>query len=395
MPIRAQHESRAIRQPVGINMHYIDSFRNPDVARQFVRLIAEQGRILADAGRHVRIMEVCGSHTMAIGRYGIRKLLPECVELISGPGCPVCVTDPGYIDIAIELARRDVVIVTFGDMIRVPGSDSDLATCRAEGGDIRICYSPGDAIEIACELPEREVVFLAIGFETTIAPVVSIVDQARRRDVRNLSLLTAFKLVPPALNALQADDEIQIDAFLCPAHVSAIIGSQAYEPFVFEYHVPCVIAGFEPLDILYGVNGILDQVIKGEARVENRYSRVVRAEGNPKAQARIAQYLEPVDAEWRGIGSIPQSGLGLRSEFAEFDAGKRFGLPVPPGRKHAGCRCGDVIKGKLRPTGCALFGAVCTPDHPVGPCMVSAEGTCAAYFKYTLPEERLGGKNER
>lgn len=373
-------------------MNYIDSFRDPAVAKQFVRMIAEQGCKLADEGRHVRIMEVCGSHTMAIGRYGIRQLLPESVELLSGPGCPVCVTDPGYIDAAIELALRDVVIVTFGDMIRVPGSDSDLASCRAEGGDIRICYSPGDAVEIACDLPEREVVFLAIGFETTIAPVVSIVDEARKRDVHNLSLLTAFKLVPPALKALLADEEIGVDAFLCPAHVSAVIGSLAYEPFAAEYNVPCVIAGFEPLDILYGVNGILDQVIKGESRVENRYSRVVRAEGNHKAQDRITQYLEPVDAGWRGIGMISQSGLGLRSEFVEFDAEKRFALPVQAGRKHVGCRCGDVIKGKLRPTGCALFGAVCTPDHPVGPCMVSSEGTCAAYFKYTLSDERSGGE---
>jgi hydrogenase expression/formation protein HypD len=372
-------------------MNYIDGFRDPDVAAQFVRRIAEQGRALAAQGRRVHIMEVCGSHTLAIGRYGIRELLPENVELISGPGCPVCVTDPGYIDAAIALAGQGAILATFGDMIRVPGSDSDLTQCRSAGGDVRVCYSPSAAVESAQSHPDREVVFLAIGFETTIVPVVSIVDEALRAGVRNVSLLTAFKLVPPALHALLADKEIKIDAYLCPAHVSAIIGSQAYEPFAADYHVPCVVAGFEPLDILYGVHGILGQVLKNEARVDNQYARVVRPGGNPKAQARIAQYLEPVDAVWRGIGVIPASGLALRPAFAAYDAEKKFGLPVRVGRQHAGCRCGDVIKGKLRPTACPLFAKVCTPDRPVGPCMVSAEGTCAAYFKYALRDERQGG----
>jgi hydrogenase expression/formation protein HypD len=373
-------------------MNYIDSFRNPAVAAKFVQLIAEQGRLLAAQGRRVHIMEVCGSHTMAIGRYGIRPLLPANVELISGPGCPVCVTDPGYIDTAIELAGRGAIIATFGDMIRVPGSDSDLTACRTAGGDVRVCYSPSAAIDLARDNPDREVVFLAIGFETTTAPVVSIVDAALRDDgVKNLSLLTAFKLVPPALHALLADGEIKIDAFLCPAHVSAVIGSRAYEPIVNGYHVPCVVSGFEPLDILYGVHGILAQVLKHEASVLNQYARVVRPDGNPKAQARIEQYLEPVDAVWRGIGVIPSSGLGLRPAFAAYDAEQKFGLPVRRGRQHAGCRCGDVIKGKIRPTACGLFAKTCTPDHPVGPCMVSAEGTCAAYFKYNLPGERQGG----
>ncbi len=372
-------------------MKYIDGFRDPDVAAQFVRLIVEQGRELAAQGRRAHIMEVCGSHTMAIGRYGIRELLPENVELVSGPGCPVCVTDPGYIDTAIALAAKGVILATFGDMIRVPGSASDLTGCRTAGGDVRVCYSPDAAVELARSHPDREVVFLAIGFETTIVPVVSIVEEALRAGVRNVSLLTAFKLVPPALRALLADTEIRIDAFLCPAHVSAVIGSQAYEPFAADYRVPCVVAGFEPLDILYGVHGILGQLLRGEARVDNQYARVVRPGGNPKAQARMAQYLEPVDAAWRGLGVIPASGLGLRPEFAAYDAEKKFGTPVRPGRLHAGCRCGEVIKGKLRPTECPLFSTVCTPDQPVGPCMVSAEGTCAAYFKYALRDERRGG----
>lgn len=367
-------------------MNYIDGFRNPAVAAEFVRRIAAQGRELAARGRGVHIMEVCGSHTMAIGRYGLRALLPENVALISGPGCPVCVTDPGYIDAAVALAMRGATVVTFGDMVRVPGSTTNLAACRAAGGDVRVCYSPALALDLAKANPAREVVFLAVGFETTTAPVVSLVEEARRAGVRNLSLLTAFKLVPPALYALVADPELKIDAFLCPAHVSAVIGAKAYGAFAAEHRVPCVIAGFEPLDILYGVNGILAQVLAGESRVENQYARVVRPEGNLKAQERIAHYLEPVNAPWRGIGVLPASGLGLRPEFAEYDAARKFGVAVGGGHQHAGCRCGDVIKGKIRPPMCALFSKVCTPDNPIGPCMVSAEGTCAAYFKYELPE---------
>jgi len=365
-------------------MKYIDGFRNPDAAAQLVRKIAEQGRALA--GRRVHMMEVCGSHTMAIGRYGIRPLLPENVELISGPGCPVCVTDPGYIDAAIALAERGVIVATFGDMVRVPGSASDLTACRSRGGDVRVCYSPSAAVGLAKDNPDREVVFLGIGFETTIAPVISVVETAVREGVRNLSLLTAFKMVPSALRALLTDPEIRIDAFLCPAHVSAIIGARVYEPLAAEFRVPCVIAGFEPLDILYGVYGILGQMLRGEAKVENQYARVVRPDGNTKAQALIARYLEPVDAAWRGLAVIPASGLGLKAEYAAFDAAKKLGIEIRPGKQHAGCRCGDVIKGKIRPTECALFAKICTPDRPVGPCMVSAEGTCAAYFKYGAEE---------
>jgi len=365
-------------------MKYIDDFRDPAVAARFFQQIAEQSAVLAERGRRVNIMEICGSHTMAIGRYGIREMLSGNVDLISGPGCPVCVTDPGYIDTAVALAKKGVIIATFGDMIRVPGSDTDLTECRAEGGDVRVCYSPVAAVELALKNPGREVVFLAIGFETTIAPVVSIVEMALKKGLKNISILTAFKLVPPALEALLTDKEISIDAFLCPSHVSAIIGSRVYDPIASGYHVPCVIAGFEPLDILYGTAGILSQLINGEARVENLYTRVVRPDGNRKAQELIAKYLESVDAYWRGLGVIPGSGLGLREKFASFDAERRFGMPVQPGRLPAGCRCGDVIKGKIRPPECGLFAKVCTPDHPVGPCMVSSEGTCAAYFKYAL-----------
>ncbi len=373
-------------------MKYIDGFRNPEVAAQFVRQIGAQGDALAEQGRRVHVMEVCGSHTMAIGRYGIRSLLPGNVELISGPGCPVCVTAPGYIDAALALAGRGAIVATFGDMVRVPGSDSDLTACRSQGGDVRVCYSPEAALELARRQPDRDVVFLAIGFETTIAPMACLVEEAQRQGVKNFSLLTAFKRVPPALQALLSDPEIRIDAFLCPAHVSAIIGTLAYAPIAADGRVPCVIAGFEPLDILYGVHGVLAQVLTRQAKVENLYARVVRPEGNPKAQAMIARYLEPVDAAWRGLGVIPASGLALRPEYAMFDAAKKFGIAVCLGRQQAGCRCGEVIKGKIRPSACALFAKVCTPENPVGPCMVSAEGTCAAYFKYGLPDGAQGEK---
>ncbi len=364
-------------------MKYLEGFRNPGAARALRADIAAQAATLAARGRTLTIMEVCGSHTMAIARYGIRELLPENVDLVSGPGCPVCVTNPGYLDAAIALAARGVQLVTFGDMLNVPGSASSLAACRARGGDVRVCYGPATALELARAQPEREVVFLAIGFETTCAPSVSMLDRARREGVRNLSLLTAFKLVPPALAALRTDPDLRIDAFLCPAHVSAIIGAQAYEPFAGPGGVPCVIAGFEPLDILYGLAGILRQAVHGEARVENQYARVVRQGGNPAAQALMAAYLEPADAAWRGVGVIPASGLGLRAAYGDWDAARRHNLTVGPGVEPRGCACGDVIKGKLRPPACPLFGRRCTPDTPVGPCMVSSEGSCAAWYKYS------------
>jgi len=364
-------------------MIYIEGFRNPKAAAALSRRIAESALTLEEAGRKVRIMEVCGSHTMAIGRYGIRDLLPENVHLVSGPGCPVCVTSAGYIDAAIELAERGSIVVTFGDMLHVPGSDSSLAACRAAGHSVEVVYSPAIALDVATKNPDREVVFLAIGFETTTAPVVSLVESCIATGVDNLSLLAAFKTVPPALAALVVDEELGIDAFLCPAHVSAIIGSQAYDEVANQYGLPCVIAGFEPLDILLGVHGILEQLISGEPRVDNQYSRVVRPEGNKKAQTLIDRYLVPVDAHWRGIGVIPLSGLGLRPAFAAYDAEKKHDIEITAGVENPGCLCGDVIKGKCSPSDCPMFGTACTPDSAVGPCMVSSEGSCAAYFKYS------------
>jgi hydrogenase expression/formation protein HypD len=363
-------------------MKYIQGFRNPAAAATIRGRIADLAAGLRPTGRPVNVMEVCGTHTMAIARYGIRDVLPPAVELISGPGCPVCVTPASYIDVAIALAEKGMMVVSFGDMVAVPGSRFTLAECRARGGTVEVCYNPMRAIELAEANPEREVVFLAIGFETTIAPVICLVEQAERRGVKNLSLLTAFKLVPPALHALLSDPSIRIDAFLCPAHVSAIIGSDAYLPFASTYHVPCVVAGFEPLDILYGMQVILEQIYRGVAEVANEYARVVTPGGNRKAQGMMAAYLQPVDAAWRGIGVIPQSGLGLKPEYAIYDAERRHGVKVELGSENPACSCGEVLKGKMKPPACVLFGAGCTPDHPVGPCMVSSEGTCSAYFKY-------------
>lgn len=360
-------------------MKYLDEYRNPEAAAYIGRKIKE---LAAYQKRSIRIMEVCGSHTMAIARYGIRSLLPENVELISGPGCPVCVTEPGYIDAAIKLAQKGIFIASFGDMLNVPGSKLSLAECRARGAYVETCYSPMRAVEIAEQNPDCEVLFLAVGFETTIAPVITTLNIAVNKKIKNFSMLTAFKLIPPAMKALLSDPEIKIDAFLCPAHVSAIIGAKAYEPFIKENKVPCVIASFEPVEIMLGLLGILQQLRDKEARIENQYARVVKYAGNPKARGIIDLYLRPVDAAWRGLGIISESGMELKPEYKKYDASKRFGIEIKKGKTDSKCRCGDVLKGKITPQECALFSRNCKPANPVGPCMVSAEGSCAAYYKY-------------
>ncbi len=364
-------------------MKYIDGFRDPDAARYLKREIGALAKRLAAAERTVRLMEVCGSHTMAIARYGIRQVLPENVRLLSGPGCPVCVTDAAYIDAAIALAEQGHTIATFGDMLKVPGSGRTLADARSVGGRVKVCYSPMDAIGEAEENPSREVIFLAIGFETTIPPVTAVVKAANAKGLSNISFLTAFKLVPPALEALTTDPEVKVDGFICPAHVSAIIGSDAYVPFVEKHEVPCVIAGFEPLDILMGIKGLLEQLLSGEPELVNQYSRVVKKEGNKAALALMDAHLEPADASWRGIGTIPSSGLKLRPQLRRYDAAEKFGVRLEGGTPDSRCRCGDVLKGKLLPPECPLFGKACNTLRPVGPCMVSAEGSCAAYYKYS------------
>jgi len=360
-------------------MRYLDGFRDPQAA---AALAERAGALAARLERPVQLMEVCGSHTMAIARYALRGMLPANVRLISGPGCPVCVTDAGYVDAAIDLAERGVRIATFGDLLRVPGSRRSLADVRAEGAVVRVVYAPDQALEWARQEPEHPWVFLAVGFETTTAPLAALASGLVRSGPANMSLLTAFKRVPPALDALVADPALAIDGFLCPAHVSAILGADAYRPYAEVHGRPCVVAGFEPLDILLGVCGLLEQLVAGEARVDNQYERVVRPEGNLVAKRLIDACFEPVDAPWRGLGTLPASGYGLRAELAHLDAEKVHDRPVTAGRDHPACRCGDVLKGVLEPQGCKLFGRACLPDHPLGPCMVSSEGSCAAAWKY-------------
>lgn len=343
----------------------------------------ELARLAEQAGRSLTLMEVCGTHTMAIHRHGLLSVLPETVRLISGPGCPVCVTSQGQIDQIVELARRpEVMIATFGDMVRVPGSTSSLERERARGADVRVVYSPLEALAQAEAAPSREVVFIAIGFETTMPTIAAALIEARRRKLGNFSILSAGKRIPPALEALLAADDLRLDGLLCPGHVSVIIGSRAYEVLARRYGVPCVVAGFEPVEVLAAVAALVGQAAEGRAEVENRYGTWVRPEGNRRAQEALDAVFEPGPARWRGLGMIDDSGLLLREEWGTFDAARRFNVeeadvPEPPG-----CRCGDVLRGRIAPAECSLFARACTPERPVGPCMVSNEGSCAAAYRY-------------
>ncbi|TLM66317.1 MAG: hydrogenase formation protein HypD [Deltaproteobacteria bacterium] len=355
-------------------------FRDPELARIQVEAIR---RAVADHPVPLTLMEVCGTHTMAICQHGIRTLLPDQIRLISGPGCPVCVTPVDYVDHAVALARRPgTIIATFGDMVRVPGSSSSLGREQAAGATVRVVYSPLDAVALAERHPDRTVVFLGVGFETTTPTIAGAVVTARRKGLGNFFVLCAHKTIPVPMAVLADDPELKVDGYLCPAHVSAIIGAEAYRPLAETHRVPCVITGFEPLDILQGVLMLARQIVAGEARVETQYRRVVRPEGNRKAQELLAAVFEPCDAAWRGIGIIPGSGLRLRPEYAAFDAAVQLPVAVEPPREHAGCLCGEILKGKVRPGDCPLFRTACTPEEPVGACMVSSEGTCAAEYKY-------------
>ncbi len=360
-------------------MRYLDAFRSPEPARALVEKI----RALGNGRPPLRVMEVCGTHTMAIARNGIRALLGNSVILISGPGCPVCVTPAGYIDAAIALGRRrEVVLATFGDMVKVPGTSSSLEKERGNGVDVRVVYSPLDAVDLAALNPEREIVFLGVGFETTAPAIAGAIEAAGRRALDNFSVLSSVRTIPESMDALAADPAVRIEGFLCPAHVSAIIGADAYRPLVEKRGIPCVVAGFEPLDILCGISMLLLQKREGAARVENEYSRVATPGGNRKALALIGRVFEKCDTYWRGIGVIPGSGLRISDAHAPFDAQRKFGVAVVDSSREIPCRCGDVLKGIITPRECPLFGETCTPEDPVGPCMVSTEGTCAAFFKY-------------
>jgi hydrogenase expression/formation protein HypD len=359
-------------------MRYVDEFRDRAAA---AGLLQQIGRV--DLREPVTFMEVCGSHTMAISRSGIRSLLPERVRLVSGPGCPVCVTPISNIDHAIALAGRpDVTLATFGDLIRVPGSASSLERERAAGADVRVVYSTLDALALARREPGRQVIFLGVGFETTAPTVAAALLEADATGLTNFFVLSDHKVMPPPMRALMEAPDVNVRGFLCPGHVSAVIGANAYRFLADEYGASCVVAGFEPLDILQAVLLLMKQAAQGRAEVENAYGRAVTAEGNVAAQAVLARAFTPAEAEWRGFGVIPASGLRIRSEFEHLDAARRFDVSIPQGRDHPACRCPDVLRGVVTPPECPLFARTCTPADPVGACMVSTEGTCAAYYRY-------------
>ncbi len=361
-------------------MKFQDEFRD----RKLVTIMADNIRRMAGQLKQpVNFMEVCGTHTMSIYQYGIRSLLPDNVRLVSGPGCPVCVTPVGYVDAALACTTvPDTIVATFGDMLRVPGSRSSLMEQRALGADVRIVYSPLDTVALARNNPQKRVVFLGVGFETTAPTVAASILEAARLGLANYCVLASHKTMPRPMEILTADPDLNLAGYLCPAHVSTVIGGIAYQPLAEKYHIPCVVTGFEPADVMQGIEMLLAQVLKGESRVEIQYRRAVTWEGNPKARAILERVFVPCDAVWRGLGSLRDSGLSIRPELSSFDAEKVLNIPVTEGTENPACRCGDVLKGKLSPFDCPLFGGVCTPEAPVGACMVSSEGTCAAAFKY-------------
>jgi len=347
------------------------------------RTIEAIQELMVSIGRAVKLMEVCGTHTVAIFRHGIRDLLPKEIKLLSGPGCPVCVTSIRDVDTIIEIARHhDTIVTTFGDMMRVPGNRQTLFQAKAEGGDIRIVYSPLDALKLAEKTPDRNVVFFATGFETTSPLVAGTLAEAESKGIRNFSIYSVHKTVPPALKALLNAPEVQIDGFILPGHVSTVIGLKPYAFLAADYHKPSVVTGFDAMDILNGVLMLLRQIAGNRAAIENEYAKVVKEEGNPRAVALLYEFFEPEDAYWRGIGILPDSGLKLKEKYSHRNIMNIYRVSVPDGREPKACSCGDVLKGIKIPTDCALFGQACTPDKPVGACMVSTEGSCAAYYKY-------------
>jgi len=356
---------------------HLQGFQDPALAARLLEAVR------ALEGPPVRIMEVCGTHTMEIFRTGLRSLLPAWITLLSGPGCPVCVTAQGEIDAFVDAARRDgVILATFGDLMRVPGSRASLQEARAGGADVRMVYSSLDALELARQNPSREVVFCGVGFETTAPTTAGALLAARERGLGNFSVICAHKLVPPALHALFGSGAVRVDGLLAPGHVSVIIGERAYEPVAKRFSVPCVVSGFAPVDILQGILRVLRQIRENRACVENAYGRAVAPEGNRKALDLMGRVFRAGDAVWRGLGTLRESGLSLRDAYAGFDARARLGIRVLPAAEPAGCACGSVLTGRIRPPECRLFRSACTPEHPVGPCMVSSEGTCAAFYRY-------------
>ncbi|MCG2712403.1 MAG: hydrogenase formation protein HypD [Candidatus Omnitrophica bacterium] len=360
-------------------MKYVDEFRNSRVAEKLIKLIEKNAKkIKTDAA----LMEACGTHTVAMFRYGIRKILPGNIRVISGPGCPVCVTSQEDIDRAIGFSNIEgVIVTTFGDMMKVPGTKSSLQDLKAQGGDIRIVYSVLDALQIAKENKDRNVIHIAIGFETTVPTIAAAILRAKAQKLKNFYIMPAHKIIPPALKILAGSAKSEISGFLLPGHVSVIIGSKPYAFLAETYRIPCVIAGFEAIDILQSINMLLEQIISNDPKVEIQYIRCVHPEGNISARKMINRIFQVGDAQWRGLGLMPESGLFLRKAFKSFDALEKFTVKLPKQKKTA-CRCADVLQGVINPDQCPLFMKKCNPAMPVGPCMVSSEGACSAYYRY-------------
>lgn len=374
-------------------MKHVDEFRDSQLCQGVLQRIAQLvpaakralGRApVAQGGQPIKLMEVCGGHTHTIFRYGLSGLLPADLELVHGPGCPVCVLPMGRIDSAIALAQEPgVTFCTFGDAMRVPGEKLSLLQAKARGADVRTVYSPSDALQLARERPDRQVIFFALGFETTAPSTALVLREARQRGVRNFSVFCNHITIMPTLGALLDAPEVQLDGFVGPGHVSMVIGQGPYEPIAARYKKPLVISGFEPLDVLQSVAMLLAQLIDGVARIENQYTRVVRHAGSAAALAAMEEVFEPRPSfEWRGLGTIPRSGLQLRAAYRELDAELRFGVCTQARPDPKVCQCGEVLKGSLQPWDCKVFGTACTPQTPIGACMVSSEGACAAYYNY-------------
>jgi len=356
---------------------FIDEYRDRELGK---RLIA---RIHHQSTRPIKLMEFCGGHTVAIFKHGIRQLLPKTIEMLSGPGCPVCVTANSDLDKAIALAHLpNVIITTFGDMLRVPGSYSSLQLAKAEGSDVRVVYSAQDAVYIARDNPDKSVIFIGIGFETTAPTIAASIQQAEQAGIKNYYVLPLHKLCPPIMKSILDIGEVNLDGIICPGHVSTIIGSYPYQFIPDDYGVASVVSGFEPLDILLSIDRLVNQIETGQPKVEIAYRRGVKAEGNQPALKLMDTIFEVCEANWRGIGLVPSSGLRLKHKYQQFDAESNFTIDPGPSREPKGCICGSILRGVSTPLECKLFGKTCIPEHPVGPCMVSSEGSCATYYHY-------------
>jgi hydrogenase expression/formation protein HypD len=358
-------------------MKYVNEYRDPALAKKLLE------KIRRESHKPIKLMEFCGGHTVAIFKHGLRQLLPPNIEMLSGPGCPVCVTASADLDKAIALGKLPGVIITsFGDMVRVPGSRSSLQQAKAEGADVRIVYSAQDAITIARENPEKSVVFIGIGFETTAPTIAASILQAGQEKIRNYYVLSLHKVCPPIMKAILDLGEVRLDGIICPGHVSTVIGSLPYRFIADDYRIACAVSGFEPVDILLAVDSLVGQIESGQPKVDIAYRRGVKPEGNPAALRLMEKVFETGDGNWRGIGVVPESGLQIKPEYEKYDADKHFNVSVEPACEPKGCICGSILRGVSTPPECKLFRETCTPEHPVGPCMVSSEGSCATYYQY-------------